>query len=114
MGKHYNPLQKEFLIHQFKKSESKINDFCDINDVSVSAFKKWLIQYEESGLDGLARADSEIKEVLPEGVNKTEESYKREIIKLRIENERLKKNYKVVMNKDGEKEFIRLRRKSSE
>jgi len=114
MGKHYNPLQKEFLIHQFKKSESKLSDFCDINDVSTSAFKKWLIQYGQAGLDGLVRTDAEIKEVLPEGVEKTEESYKREIIKLRIENERLKKNYKVVMNKDGEKEFIRLKQKNSE
>ena len=29
--------------------------------------------------------------VLPEGIDRTEESYKREILKLRIENERLKK-----------------------
>lgn len=42
-------------------------------------------------MEGLARADSEIKDVLPEGIDRTEESYKREILKLRIENERLKK-----------------------
>jgi len=41
----------------------------------------------------LARADSATPDVLPEGVDRTEENYKREILKLRIENERLKKNY---------------------
>ena len=30
-------------------------------------------------------------DVLPEGIDRTEEAYKREILKLRIENERLKK-----------------------
>jgi len=48
-------------------------------------------QYAEGGPEGLARADAGIQEVLPEGVDRTEESYKREILKLRIENERLKK-----------------------
>ena len=34
------------------------------------------------------------KEVLPEGIDRTEEAYKREILRLRIENERLKKLYR--------------------
>ncbi|MCR4590446.1 MAG: hypothetical protein K5668_06470 [Lachnospiraceae bacterium] len=38
-----------------------------------------------------AGADAEIKEILPEGIDRTEEAYKKEILKLRIENERLKK-----------------------
>jgi hypothetical protein len=48
-------------------------------------------QYEEGGIEGLARADSQVKAIVPEGFNRTEEAYKREILKLRIENERLKK-----------------------
>jgi len=92
MAKHLNPLEKEFLIHQFKRNpDVKLSDFCDIYDISDSAFRNWLKQYEEYGLDGLARADAEIGSVLPEGMDPTEEAYKREIIKLRIENERLKK-----------------------
>ena len=70
-------------------------------------------QYEEFGLDGLARADAEIGSVLPEGVDPTEEAYRREILKLRIENERLKKNYIVRMNEDGEQEYVRLKAKNS-
>lgn len=109
---HLDPLEKEFLIRQFRlNSQVKLRDFCALHKVSDAAFRKWLKQYEEGGLEGLARADSEIKEVLPEGVDRTEESYKREILRLRIENERLKKNYAVQMNEAGEQEYIRLREK---
>ena len=80
--------------------------------MSDAAFRKWLKQYEENGLEGLARADTELKEVLPEGVDRTEESYKREILRLRIENERLKKNYAVQMNEDGGPEYVRLKPKN--
>ena len=48
-------------------------------------------QYEAAGLEGLARQDAEFKDLLPEGSDLTLEGYKREVIKLRIENERLKK-----------------------
>jgi len=80
---------------------------------SVSALRNWIKQYEEFGLDGLARADAEIGSVLPEGVDPTEEAYRREILKLRIENERLKKNYIVRTNEDGEQEYVRLKAKNS-
>ena len=106
MAKHLNPLEKEFLIRQFKSNRRiRLSDFCTANHVSDAAFRKWL--------QGLARADMEIGEVLPEGIDRTEEAYKREILKLRIENERLKKNYAVQTNEAGEQEYVRLREKSS-
>ena len=106
--------EKEFLIRQFKlNGRIKLSDFCTLNKVSDAAFRKWLRQYEEGGLEGLARADAEIREVLPEGIDRTEEAYKREILRLRIENERLKKSYAVQMNEAGEQEYVRLREKSS-
>ena len=109
-----NPLEKEFLIRQYKSNTRiKMRDFCEANHISTGAFQKWIKQYDEGGLEGLARADSEIKDVLPEGIDRTEESYKREILKLRIENERLKKNYVVQTTDTGEQEFIRLRPKNS-
>ncbi|WP_275441283.1 hypothetical protein [Lepagella muris] len=43
MGKHLNPLEKEFLIRKFKSNPTmKIKDFCIANSVSDTAFKKWL------------------------------------------------------------------------
>lgn len=111
---HLNPLEKEVLIKRYKSNQTvKIQDFCITNNISITAFKKWLKQYEENGLEGLARADSSIPEVLPEGIDRTEEAYKREIIKLRIENERLKKNYMLQKKEDGTQEYIRLKPKNS-
>ena len=114
MAKHLNPLEKEFLIHQYKGNPTvKLSEFCGIHKISDSAFRNWLKQYEKFGLDGLARADAEIGSVLPEGMDPTEEAYKREILKLRIENERLKKNYTVQKTEDGQTVFIRLSPKNS-
>lgn len=113
MAKHLNPLEKEFLIRKYKENlRVKLPDFCRVNNVSDAAFRRWLKQYEEGGLEGLARADAKIQEILPEGFDRTEESYKREIMRLRIENERLKKNYTVQTNEAGEREYVRLREKS--
>ena len=113
MGQHLNPLEKEFLIRKFKgNTRVKLTDFCTANNVSSAAFRKWLKQYEEGGLEGLARTDASLPDILPEGVDRTEESYKREILRLRIENERLKKSYAVQMNSAGELEYVRLKEKS--
>ena len=114
MGRHLDPLEKEFLIKRFKSSpEMKINDFCDAVGVSNTAFKKWLKQYDEQGIEGLARADAVLGEVLPEGIDRTEENYKREILKLRIENERLKKNYTVKILENGEQVYVPLKPKNT-
>ena len=113
MAKHKNPLEKEFLIRQYRGNPTiKLKDFCERNNISTGAFQKWMKQYEEGGLEGLARADAEIGDVLPEGLDRTEEAYKREILKLRIENERLKKNYTVQVNEAGEQEYVRLKPKN--
>ena len=82
-------------------------------NVSETSFKKWQKQYEEAGIEGLARAHAEIGNILPEGVDKTKEGYKREILRLRIENERLKKKYLVRQNEEGQTEYVRLKMKSS-
>ena len=114
MSRHLNPLEKEFLIRRYRSNgRISIQDFCESNGITATSLRKWMKQYDEGGLEGLARADAEIREVLPEGVDRTEESYKREILKLRIENERLKKNYAVQTNADGGREYVRLRPRSS-
>ena len=113
MGKQLSPLEKEFLIKTYRaKIEVKLSDFCQMNDVSETSMRKWIKQYEAGGIEGLSRA-GEMGDVLPEGIDRTEENYKREILKLRIENERLKKNYVVQTTDTGEQEFIRLRPKNS-
>ena len=112
MAKHLNPLEKEFLIRQYKSSMRTAKEFCAMNNITEPSLKRWMKQYEEGGIEGLARADSEIKSIVPEGFDRTEESYKREILKLRIENQRLKKSYAVQMTQDGVMEYVRLKEKS--
>lgn len=114
MAKHLNPLEKEFLIKRYKSNRTiKMNEFCINNNISITAFRKWLKQYEQGGIEGLARADKDMPDILPEGIDRTEETYKREIMKLQIENERLKKSYIVQKKSDGTQEYIRLKPKNS-
>ena len=75
MAKHLNPLQKEFLIRQYRSNpDIKISDLCDVNHISEGAFKNWLKQYEAGGLEGLVRATKSVESVLPEGIERTEEN----------------------------------------
>lgn len=114
MGKHLSPLEKEFLIKRYLSNPRvKLNDFCIANDISNTAFKKWLDIYKMEGIEGLSKGDKGYP-VLPDGVEQTTENLKREIIKLRIENERFKKNYTVQENPDGTITYIRLKEKSSQ
>ena len=114
MAKHLDPLQKEFLIRQYRSNpDIKVSAFCEANNISEGAFKNWMKQYESGGLEGLVRASKSLESILPEGVDRTEENYKREIMKLRIENERLKKNYMVETMETGEQVYIPLKPKNS-
>jgi transposase-like protein len=86
-----NPLEKEMLIKLYRRSPGmKMGEFCRANNVSDAAFRSWVKRYDEEGLEGLYRS-KKTPELLPEGVDKTAESYKRELIRTRIELERLKK-----------------------
>ena len=114
MGSQLNPLEKEFLIKRFKSNpDVKFRDFCETNNISTTAFKNWLKQYEEQGIEGLARADAVVGDILPKGIDRKEENYKREILKLRIENERLKKNYSVKTLENGEQVYVHLKLKNT-
>ena len=84
MGKHLNPLEKEFLIRQYRRNPGvHIIEFCAANHISDTAFRQWLRQYDQNGLAGLARADAKFK-----------------------------KNYTVQTNEAGEPEYIRLKPKN--
>ena len=83
-----------------KNPDVKLSDFCRTNNVSEAAFKSWLKKYDAEGLSGLYRS-KKTPTILPEGVDETEENLRRELIKTRIELERLKKGYTRIPNEDG-------------
>jgi transposase-like protein len=101
MGNILNPLEKEMLIKLFRRSPGvKLGEFCRANNISDAAFKSWVKRYNDEGLEGLYRS-KKMPELLPDGVDKTAENYKRELIRTRIELERLKKNYTQTHPPDG-------------
>ena len=89
--KRLNPFEKEFLIRQFRESSTlKLSQFCQANGITAQTFRKWMAQYDAAGIEGLSRG-SKYPELLPGSVDPTVENYKKEILRLTIENERLKK-----------------------
>lgn len=96
-----NPLEKELLIKLYRRSPGvKISEFCAANNVSTAAFQTWLKRYDSDGLAGLYRS-KKTPSILPEGVKENEENLRRELIRTRIELERLKKGYTRIPNEDG-------------
>lgn len=96
-----NPLEKEMLIRLYRRNpDVKLDDFCRANNVSTAAFKTWIKKYDADGLNGLYRS-KKTPTVLPEGIDETEENLRRELIRTRIELERLKKGYTRIPNEDG-------------
>ena len=109
-----NPLEKELLIRLYRRSPGvRMSDFCRANNVSEAAFKTWLKKYDAEGLAGLYRS-KKTPSILPEGVDETEENLRRELIRTRIELERLKKGYTRIPRGDGTPgEFVPVSEKST-
>jgi len=111
--KRLNPFEKEFLTRQFRNnSDLKIADFCKSNDVTVQTFRKWMSQYDAAGIEGLTRGSS-YNDLLPKKLDPSVENLKKEILRLTIENERLKKNYVARTNPDGRIQMQHLEERNS-
>lgn len=96
-----NPLEKEMLIRLYRRSpNTTMSEFCAANNVSTGAFKNWVKKYDEGGLAALYRT-RKTPSLLPEGVDETEENLRRELIRARLELERLKKGYTRTLGADG-------------
>lgn len=116
MGKQLNTLEKEFLIRRFRDNPNiSITDFCDANGITKESLRKWMKLYDEKGIEGLYCMMDRIQatHLLPEGLEENAENYKRQLIRMTIENERLKKSYLVKTGSDGKPEYVRLRAKST-
>lgn len=113
MSKRLTPFEKELLIKLFRKSpDVSKREFCKANGVTFQTFNRWIEQYDSAGIEGLA-AGSKLPELLPEGISPSEEAYKKEILRLTIENELLKKNYVTRTTPDGKIQMQRLNPKNS-
>lgn len=100
-GPHASLEEKQRLISLYYESSDTTSAFCQKHGITQSSFFRWKKEYD-SMLAKVTRPEKSTEDVL-----------RTEILKLRIENERLKKNYTVKLTKDGKMEFVRLRTKNT-
>lgn len=114
------PEEKEKLILEWETSGMQAVDFVKNHKISESAFRSWRHKYANEGIDGLKSKSGKI--VNPEKTKNRgihlrkprthEEELELQVIKLQIENERLKKGY--TMKGDGaKKEYVSILEKNT-
>lgn len=99
-GRQLKVEEKIRLVELYLDSEENIDAFCKKQDLSRSTFYRMLKEYNQKPVE---QSLSEAEHV------QREKELQLEILKLKIENERLKKNYTVRITEDGKTEYIRLR-----
>ena len=99
------PEEKEKLILEYRDSGIGINRFACLHDISRHTFWEWIKKYRELGIDGLKSNTGKKASGRPRNSKDKTEQLEQEILKLRIENERLKKGY-LVKGDGAKKEYI--------
>ena len=105
------PEEKEIIVKEYLETSLTFREVMRKYDISGSALHKWTTKYRNYGLAGLISQTGKKK-----GVNKGrqrksithEEELELENIKLKIENERLKKGY-LVKGVGAKKEYVTIR-----
>ena len=104
-----SPKEKERILKEFYSGKIGRNEICRKYEISTSTLRKWRIQYKQYGIEGLKSNTGKSK-----GGNKglglkkgktIEEKLKLKIMKLEIENARLKKGY-LVKGGGVQKEYV--------
>ena len=99
------PEEKEKLIFEYRNSGIGINRFAYLHDISRHLFWEWIKKYREQGIDGLKSNTGKKATGRPKAKLDQIEKLEQEILKLRIENERLKKGY-FVKGDGARKEYV--------
>lgn len=99
------PKEKEKIIKEYLKSGLGYRVIARKHNISDSVLRKWIKAYNENGLDGLVSKTGKGSTGRPKNSNSKIEQLEQEILKLRIENERLKKGY-LVKGDGAKKEYI--------
>ena len=106
----FSPLEKEKMVLEFKALDIKVKDYCKRRNISETSLRKWITAYDVNGLEGLVE-DEELRQLLKHTKANPKDQL-REIVTLRIENERLKKGYQV-KGGGSKKEFVTIKDKNS-
>ncbi len=107
------PEEKERLIKEFEASKIGPKAFCKKNGIGAEPFRVWRIKYAKYGIDGLKsntgktanHKNANNKGIYLRKPKTREEELEIQVIKLQIENERLKKGY-TVKGDGARKEYV--------
>ena len=99
------PEEKERLIKEYIDSGKGYIVFAREKGIEPEIFRKWKKQYEEKGIEGLISNTGKKATGRPKAKLDQIEQLQNEILKLRIENERLKKGY-YVKGDGARKEYV--------
>lgn len=107
------PEEKEKLILEWKSSKMSAITFIKKHKISKNAFWVWRRNYEKDGIDGLKSKTGKVinpekaknKGIYLRKPKTREEELELQVIKLQIENERLKKGY-TVKGDGAKKEYV--------
>lgn len=103
------PEEKVEIVKEFYNGNIGRNEICRKYNISTSDLRKWRFKYDESGIEGLkSQTGKKVGGTKGQGARKPkteEERLKREIVKLEIENSRLKKGY-LVKGVGAQKEYV--------
>ena len=100
------------MIEQYYESGDSIRVFAAKHGLAPKSLWRWLDSFKKEGEKGLSYKSERSYDKVASQLT-TESDLRKEILKLRIENERLKKSYTVRTNADGKTEYIRLKAKST-
>ncbi len=109
---HASAEEKLRIIKAYMESGKTMKEFAECHEICYRTLKRWIDRYEDGGEVSLkSRADKAYEKIAPH--LRSDAELRQEILKLRIENERLKKSYAVRTQEDGRTDYIRLRPKNS-
>lgn len=103
------PKEKEKILKEFYSGKIGRNEICRKYSISTQTLRDWRMKYDTFGIDGLKSNTGKTKgENKGIGLRKgktNEEKLKLKIMKLEIENARLKKGY-LVRGGGDQKEYV--------
>ncbi len=103
------PKEKESIILEYYSSNIGRNEICRKYNISISVLRDWRLKYEKDGINGLkSNTGRKTGGTKGQGARKPkshEEELELKIMKLEIENARLKKGY-IVKGGGDQKEYV--------
>lgn len=105
-GKKYTTLEEKYrLLRLYYESDDSVDTFCLKHGLDRSSMFRWIRKFGPDIDKEIEHGENERKEI--------EKQLRQEVLKLKIENERLKKKYMVRKTPDGKTEYIRLKAKNT-